>query len=122
MPESRSPAWLPNTGTVQVGDSTFTGAELGTLEGAFETSNAAPYVTIGFGRHTGAGFGLVLDLGVAFMGESSLSLTAPNSTRTGPAKARLDAELAKEVEGVEEDLRKYTKLFPMLNIGIRIGL
>lgn len=121
------------TGTVQVGDNTYQGSELGELTGAFKTSNAAPFVGIGLGRHTGAGFGLTLDLGVAFMGEPTLALVAPDfkpaicnnaqaQAQCTAERNKLNGDIEKQRVNVEDDLKKYAKLFPMLKIGFRFGL
>jgi hypothetical protein len=109
-------------GTVEFNGNTYNGSDLGDITGAFKTKNVAPFVGVGLGRHTGSGIGFVLDLGVAFMGESSLDLTAPNTSLPPAQQAQFEEDLDAERASVEDDLRKYTKLFPMLNIGIRIGL
>jgi hypothetical protein len=110
------------TGTTTINGRQYQGSELGTIIGDFETSNAAPYVGLGLGRHAAPGFGLFLDLGVAFMGDPTFTLTS-NNNRIPPAqKAQFDADLEAQRVKVQDDLNKYAKLFPMLNIGIRIGL
>jgi Spy/CpxP family protein refolding chaperone len=110
------------TGTVTVGDHTYNGSELGTLDGDFETKQVAPYAGIGLGRHAASGFGLTLDLGVAFLGENDLHLVAPSTSLPPAQQAQFEADLEKERVSVQDDLRKYTKLLPMLSIGLRIGL
>jgi hypothetical protein len=118
-------------GTVTIGGREYQGSELGPLTGVFQTSNAAPFVGIGLGRHTGSGFGLTLDLGVAFMGEPTLTLNDPtfNPPECAQAqqactdkRAQLHNDIDKQRADVEDDLKKFAKLFPMLNIGIRIGM
>ena len=42
---------------------------LGTLTGVVDSRSQAPYVLIGLGKHTSAGMGLSVDLGVAFLGD-----------------------------------------------------
>lgn len=111
------------TGSVTIGDSTYNGAQLGTIVGNYGSeSNIAPFVGLGIGRHTGTGIGLTLDLGVAFLSKQTLSLDAPDTTLPAQGQARFEADLEKERARVEDDIKKYTKLLPMLNIGIRIGL
>ena len=39
--------------TIQIGDSTYTGAQIGTFTGALATEKLAPYLGIGFGRVAG---------------------------------------------------------------------
>lgn len=107
------------TGTVNIGGTEYSKSQLGDLTGTVKSATAAPFVGIGFGRHVARGFGLTLDLGVAFMGEADLELEA-----TGPisTNATFQNELEEERREVEQDLRDYTKLFPVLSLGFRFGL
>lgn len=108
------------TATTNVGGLDFTAAELGTLTGVLDSEDKAPYVLIGFGRHTAKGIGLFLDLGVAFTGDPVVTLDATGGTFSDQAelRARLDAEAA----DFEADVGSYLKYWPILNIGLRIGL
>jgi hypothetical protein len=106
------------TEPVEVGDQTYSPQEVGELLGEFETKEMAPYVGLGFGRLGGRrGVGFLLDLGVAFHGEPSVSLSA-----TGPLsnQAAFQANLAEEEANINEDARKY-RVYPVLAIGLAIG-
>lgn len=112
------------TGTFQgpqeIGGTTFTPQELGTLTGVFDANDRAPYILIGFGRHTAEGAGLFIDLGVAFVGEPDVRLSASGgmlSDDTDPLRSALDGEAAE----FEADMREYLKLWPILSIGFRLG-
>jgi hypothetical protein len=107
------------SGTVRIGDRTYTGAEVGSLTGLLDHGSMAPYVNIGFGRGAARGLGLFLDLGAAFMAEPSLTLRA-----TGPAtqSAEFQQNLEKERQKAEEDARRYLRIFPMVSIGLRFGI
>jgi hypothetical protein len=74
---------------------------------------------LGFGRYGDGRVGVTLDLGVAFMGENDLLLSA-----SGPiaSDATFRQELEKERVSVEADLRRYTRLFPVLNLGFHVAL
>lgn len=107
-------------GSVQIGDRTYT--DVASLKGSVISKNTtAPFVGIGFGRHIASGLGLTLDLGVASRGESTVSFEATGAATSRP---EFQAELEKERAQAEEDIndRSYTKLFPILSLGIRFGL
>jgi hypothetical protein len=108
------------TGTVDIGGRDFTPGELGTLTGVLDSKDKAPYALIGFGKHTSQGVGLFLDLGVAFTGETDVQLDATGGTFSD--QAELQSRLTAEEADLEEDLGSYLKYWPILNIGVRIGL
>ena len=103
-----------------IGGREFTSAELGTLVGVLDSKDQAPYVLIGFGKHISQGIGLFLDLGVAFLGDPDISLTATGGNFSDQAEltSRLNAEAAQW----EEDADSYLNYWPILNLGIRIGI
>ena len=103
-----------------IGGTTFTPQEIGTLTGVIESSGSAPYVLIGFGRHTAEGVGLFLDVGVAFMGDPAVRLGARDgelSSDVGPLMSALQQEAA----DFEADMRGYLRFWPILSLGIRVG-
>ena len=108
----------PN-GSVEIGDETYSETEIGTITGTFDSRDSAPYVLIGFGRHVLSGIGLFADLGVAFMGEQEVSLDADGSLSDDP---EFRARLEEEERDFEEDAGSYLDYWPILNIGIKIGL
>lgn len=103
-----------------IGGTIFTPAEIGTLTGVIDSSDSVPYVLLGFGRHTAPGFGLFIDLGVAFLGDPDVRLDAEGGTLSG-APATRDA-LDQEAQNFEDDMRAYLRFWPILNLGLRIGL
>ena len=109
-------------GTSQdIGGTTFTPQEIGTLVGVLDSKDQVPYVLIGFGKHTAPGIGLFLDLGVAFLGEPDFQLSAEGGTLSddsGPLRTALDNEAAQ----FEDDAGQYLKFWPILNLGLRIGI
>ncbi len=97
--------------------------EIGNIVGTFESGSSAPYALLGFGRHVVSGIGLFADLGVAFMGEQEVSLDAPNTNfDTQVEEAEFRARLEEEEEEFREDAGSYLDYWPILNIGIKIGL
>lgn len=105
---------------VEIGGRTFTSAEIGTLTGQVLSEDRAAYVLIGFGKHTSSGIGLSLDVGAAFLGNPSVTLAAEGGTF--PDQAELDARLELEAQAFEEDMKAYLKIWPILSLGIRIGI
>ena len=72
---------------------------------------------IGFGKIASSGIGLYLDVGAAFVGEYDLTVTSTGTFKDLPAfKTDLDEQRAKW----EDDINKY-KIYPMVNLGLRIG-
>ena len=104
-------------GQVEIGGREYLGQDLGELVGVFTTSNAAPFAGIGFGRHTG-GFGLTVDLAAAFLGDPGFTVQATenNAVTSSP---EFQADLAQEEAAILEDLDRYARVFPVLNIGLR---
>jgi hypothetical protein len=105
----------------EIGDQTFTPQEVGTLIGVIDSRDPVPYALIGFGKHTSPGFGLFIDLGVGFLGEPDFQLDAVGgslNSQSGPLRSALDTE----EQEFEDDAGAYLKFWPILNIGLRIGV
>lgn len=107
------------TGTVDIGGTTYSGSDVGTLSGALDHGSMAPYVNLGLGGRGGRGLGLFLDLGAAFMSEPSLSLTASGPAAQSP---QFQQDLERERRDAEEDARRYLRVWPVLSVGLRFGL
>lgn len=109
------------SGSVEIGDSIYTRSDVATLNGILDSKDQAPYALLGFGRHTAAGVGLFVDLGVAFTGEPEVQLSAEGDPQIVNS-TEFQAELRKQEQQTEDDLGSYMKLWPILNIGLKIGL
>ncbi|MGD2046464.1 MAG: hypothetical protein PVJ80_17815 [Gemmatimonadota bacterium] len=105
----------------EIGGTTYTPGEIGTLHGVFDGSDSAPYVLIGFGKHTAAGIGLFIDFGVAFVGEPDVRLDASGGSLDPNTDAAFRNALDQEAADFEADTRGYLKLWPILNLGVRLG-
>jgi hypothetical protein len=105
------------TNTVTIGDQTYVGS--GTITARIESASVAPYGGIGFGRTIGRGVGLTLDLGAALLGEPTVRLSA-----TGPVTSQPDYEAnrQREQQRIQDDVDKYVKVYPMISLGLRIGI
>jgi hypothetical protein len=116
-------ATLPAGGSIDIGDQTYTGAEVSEVVGSLDAKNSAPYALIGFGKHTSTGTGLFLDLGVAFLGDSHVSLEATKGNPTVIGSPIFQQQLAIEEQNLENDLPGWAKKYwPIASIGLRIGI
>lgn len=109
------------TSDQDIGGQTFTPQEIGTLVAVIDSEGQVPYVLLGFGNHTAPGVGLFLDLGVAFLGAPDFRLSTEGGTLpddSGALRTALDAEAAE----FEQDAGRYLELWPILSLGIRIGI
>ena len=106
------------TDSVDIGGRSYTGSEVGTLTGAVSSKSTAPYAMIGFGKHASRGIGFFLDLGAAFVGEQTLTLSA---TGAAASNAQFLMDLESERLDTEDSLNKV-KIYPMVNLGLRIGV
>jgi len=109
------------TASQDIGGTTFTPAEIGTLTGVFDGRDRAPYVLLGFGRHTQPGVGLFIDLGVVFVGEPDIVLGATGGSLSADSEP-LKSALVQEATDMEQDAGSYLKLWPFLSLGLRVGL
>jgi hypothetical protein len=102
-----------------IGGNTYTPAQIGTLSGrAAAAKSLAPYAMLGFGKIASKGIGLFLDLGAAFTGDQTLTVTSNGQYANN---AQFKADLEQERKKWEDDLNKY-KVYPIVNLGLRIGV
>ena len=105
---SASPA---ATTSYQIGNTSYTGAQIGTLNGEVEYRKLAPYVGFGwdFMAKKKSGLGVTVDVGVIFRGKpDDVTLTATGATVTS-------ANLALETRNVEDDTLTY---HPVVSAGL----
>jgi hypothetical protein len=107
------------TESVELGDGVFSPAEVGTLRGKVSGSDVSPFVTLGFGKHGVEGVGLFLDLGVAFMGGPTVTMSATGEARADPG---FQTALRSEETRVQDDIDVYGRLYPIVSLGITIGI
>lgn len=107
-------------GPVDIGGRTFTAEEIGALTGVLDSNEQAPYLLLGFGKHTSSGFGLSLDVGAAFTGDADVTLDAQGGTFSD--QAELQSRLDQEAQDFEDDMKTYLRVWPILSLGVRLGL
>lgn len=113
---------LTGTASIEIGGQTYTASQVAGVTGTLDSKNQAPYVLIGFGKHTSAGIGLFLDLGVAFLGDPAITLEATGDP-TVINSAEFQSRLAQERQNLDNDLPTWAKKYwPILNLGLKFGL
>jgi hypothetical protein len=109
------------TQNVQIGDSTYTPSQVGSLRGTISFNKTAPYLGLGFAGRGRVSF--LFDLGVGFTGTPKADLVGTTSL-TGQAKTQFDANILKEQTQVRSDIsdKSYLKYHPVLSLGLKVGL
>lgn len=104
------------SGSLQIGDTTYTAGQIGTLSGDISFDQVAPYVGIGWGNAFGEGkrWGFVSDLGVAFTGSPNVALSATGSLANDPA---FRTNLAREEADIQGDINRY-KFYPVFSTSL----
>jgi hypothetical protein len=104
------------SGTIEIGDNTYTFDEVGTLSGDLGWDDVAPYVGIGWGNAFGQDrrWGFLSDLGVAFVGSPEVALSATGTLAGDPG---FQADLAREEADLEDDLSDF-KVYPVLSVSL----
>jgi len=93
--------------TYEIGGTTYTAADVGTLTATVDFRRAAPYLGFGWGGAIGAqGLSLYADLGVMFQGTPNATISV---TGSGVSAADLALEQA-ELEAALEDYKYYLVL------------
>ncbi len=101
-----------------IGNGTFTPADVGTLRSTIFFEDVAPYLGVGFDFSIVGMVGLNLDFGVLWQGEPSATLTSDGLLATDPTvfgdifRAELEAERLQ----LETEYEDY-KAFPVVSLG-----
>ncbi len=102
-------------GESEVGDGSYDAT--GRLEGEVRSAETAPYLGLGFGHAAGSGFGIFLDLAVAFTGDPDLTLEASGPITESPG---FDEDLERERSRAQDELDTYYRYWPVVNLGVRL--
>jgi hypothetical protein len=114
---------LTGTASIDIGGQTYTASEVAEVVGSVDSKSQAPYAIIGFGRHVRSGVGLFLDLGVAFLGDSPVTLKAIPGNATIINSPEFQSRLRQEEATLEADLPTWAREYwPILNVGIKVGI
>jgi len=103
------------TGDVEIGDDSYTSAEVGTLTGRVEPKDFAPTLTIGWGGGLTRGVKFGADIGVMFQGTPKVTeLNASGSLANTP---EFKESLARERAEIEDDIDGF-KFYPVLQFSL----
>lgn len=104
------------TTSQDIGGTSYSPSEIGTLSGSAEIDGVAPYIGIGWGdpMDPDKRWGFYLDLGVAFTESPDVSLSANGTMASDPV---FQANLAKERKDIEDDLEPF-KFYPVISLGL----
>lgn len=111
---------LTASGTIEIDGQEYSGSEVSSVTGVLDSKDQAPYAIIGFGSPRGAGLGLFLDLGAAFLGDPEVSLSATGSQAVVGSQ-QFQTQLRNEEQRIEDEAGDYLRMWPIINLGIRIG-
>jgi hypothetical protein len=104
----------PNAGgTFEIGNATYTAAQVGTLTGRVAFDSTAPYVGIGWGNRPEKHFGFTLDIGALYQGSPELTLQATGAL----ANPALAADVERERQELQNDLDDF-KWYPVVSLGL----
>lgn len=108
---------LSDSDGVEIGNTIYN--ESGSLSGTLTTKSASPFIGVGFGHHTRGGFGLFLDLGVAFVGNPDVALTASGAIADVPG---FQEDLNQEIQNLEDEASPYLRYWPLVSLGIKMPI
>lgn len=102
------------TVSYDIGGTTYTAGQVGTLKSTVDFNAIAPYLGLGWGKSAGSGFGVTFDMGVLFQGSPNVSMKASGAIASNPTFiANLNAEEA----SAEDDIKDFT-MFPVMSLGL----
>ena len=95
---------------------TYTAAQLGTLNGKVDFNEVAPYVGIGWGNALGKDkrWSFTCDFGVVFQGKANIDLSVTGPIASDPT---FQTNLAQEKRELEDELENY-QYYPLIALGI----
>ena len=100
-----------------IGGTTYTGVDVGTLQSVTSFDSSAPYLGVGFDFELFSKLGLNLDFGVLWQGSPQLSLTSDGLLANDPVF--IDALEAERLE-LEAEVEDY-KAWPVISIGFNFN-
>jgi hypothetical protein len=109
--------------TVEIGDTTYTAAQVGSLTGEMKFGDSvAPYIGIGYGNVVGKNHRVtfLFDLGVVYTGAPTVTLnTVCGSALNASQCAQLQSDTQAEVDDLKNEASGY-EWYPVINLGIGI--
>ncbi len=102
-----------DTSSYDIGGTTFTAAEVGTLRGDATFDSVAPYAGVGADFRLFNTFGLNIDLGVLMQGSPELALRADGALA---GDATFQTQLEQERQELQDSIDDF-ELYPVLSVG-----
>lgn len=104
-------------GTYDIGGTTYTSAEVGTLYSNVKLGDSNPlYLGFGWSKALAdSGFGFGFDLGVVMMGGATVKLTPQGGSLM--ADPNFQANIAEEEQNAQDDLNDF-ETFPVIALGV----
>ncbi|MGF1454500.1 MAG: hypothetical protein ACFB6R_03890 [Alphaproteobacteria bacterium] len=108
------------TEPVEIGDTTFSPDEIGTLSGEVELKAVAPFAGLGFDNtFSGGRVGFKIMAGVLFTGSPDATLVSSGGSLSDDPT--LVAELQQEEQSLEEEIEDF-QFYPLISLGLNIRL
>lgn len=100
-----------------IGNGSFSAADVGTLQSVTSFGSTAPYLGVGYDFEIFGKVGLNLDFGVLWQGEPSVTLEATGLATAPPAiQTELAAQLENERLELEDEMSDF-KAWPVVSLG-----
>ncbi len=107
------------TQNVQIGNQTFTPAQVGTLSMAADLEDTAPFVGLGWDTtFQGGNIGFKVIAGAMFTGSPQVNLTATGGSLSNDTN--FQNQLTIEEQNLQDDIDAY-EVYPVLQVGLTFG-
>ncbi len=107
------------TETIEIGNNTYTGSDIGSMNTGMDFNALSPYIGIGWGNKPSKGnWSFSFDLGVLYQGAPNIDVEAvPNPLLPEAVKNQLAQDIEVERQNLESDLDKY-RWYPVVMLGV----
>ncbi len=109
------------TQNVEIGNQTFTPAQVGNLDMTAALEDTAPFVGLGWDstfQGSGPGMGFKFIVGAMFTGSPEVNMTASGGTLSNDPN--FQQQLAIEEQNLQDDIEDY-KVYPVVQAGLTFG-
>lgn len=107
-------------GSVDIGGTDYRQVDVTQVLFSLKPNTRTPYAVLGFGSPAGSGMALLLDLGVVFLGNTSIDVSAMGSDQIVGSPEFL-SHLEAETRATEQDLGWKLNYWPIVTLGLRYG-